>query len=70
MTRHDVSFGKGFSETRVCRLTVVRGVFLACDHGLRVEKGPVRTCLDVVDNSRLEINIERPKCLEVTISVP
>jgi hypothetical protein len=47
--------------TWACRLTVVRGVFLACDHSLRVEKRPVRTSLHVVNNARFKINIERPR---------
>jgi hypothetical protein len=39
-------------------LTIVGGVFLASDHGLRVEERPVGTGLHVVDNARLEVHID------------
>lgn len=63
-----------------CPLTVVSGIFLSCDHGLRVEKRPVRTSLHVINDARLKINIERSrdvfagtslreKCLEAAIRV-
>jgi hypothetical protein len=40
------------------RLTIIGGVLLACDHGLRVEERPVRTSLDIIDDARLEIHVD------------
>jgi len=39
--------------------TVICGVFFAGDHCFRVEKRPVRADLHVVDNTRLEIHVDR-----------
>jgi len=39
-------------------LTIIGGVFLAGDHGLRVEERPVRTGLDIIDDARLEIHVD------------
>ena len=41
------------------KLTITSGVFLAGDHGLGVEEGPVGADLHVVDNARLEICVDR-----------
>lgn len=40
-------------------LTVVGRVLLSRNHRLRVEQGPVRTRLDIVDGARLKIDVER-----------
>ena len=42
-------------------LTVVRGVLLPGDHRLRVEERPVRAVLHVVNDARLEIDVERSR---------
>lgn len=46
---------------RQSRLTIIRGVFLASDHSLGTEEGSVRADLDVVDNTRLEIHVDRTR---------
>jgi len=42
-------------------LTVIHSVFLACGQYLRVEKRSVGTALHIINNARLEIDIERPR---------
>lgn len=46
---------------RLKSLTVVGGVLLSSDHCLRVEKGAVGTGLDLLNDTRLKIDIERAR---------
>lgn len=45
-------------ETR-WRLTIVSSVLLSGDHGLGVKKRPVGAAFNLVNASRLEIDVER-----------
>lgn len=42
-------------------LTIVGGVFLAGDHGLRMEQRPVWADLHIIDNARFEVYVDRTR---------
>ena len=46
-------------KSGVC--TVVRSVLFSCQHCFRVEKGSIGASLDLVDNTRLQVDVERAR---------